>query len=160
MDSKERKRLFEKHKVTPDDLVNHLFLPKRLPQSEEPHLQNIETAILEYLNLTSVVTLDHLNLSSIRETLESWVAFDSGDTNGISPVIQIVPKDGMSDRLYKVLESESRTKKFTVFKRDELCGEPYYYCQSRRRIHEFVTLAFPGYAFGNCELTLIEKLVF
>ncbi len=71
------------------------------------------------------------------------------DTNGISPVIQVVPKEGMSDELYKVLESESRSKKFTVFKRSELCGEPYYYCQSRRRIHEFVTLADPGYAFGS-----------
>lgn len=83
-------------------------------------------------------TLDFNTMIPHRKELVETV-FDK------SALLQVMPLHGKKNELYHVLLNSSKTNHFTVYRKSDLCGPPFFYCDSTR-IHDFLLLADPGWA--------------
>lgn len=131
-------------------------------------VRNVDTIIgylimrLKQLKLyheTNLIILSDHGMSEISDLrvieLNDFLPRNYYSMYGASPIWNIIPKKGLEDKVYQILLHESKTRNYTVYRKDQV---PYeYHYSAHRRILPLVIVADDGYDIVDTKINLDEE---
>lgn len=114
-------------------------------------------AVNLYHEINLIILSDH-GMSEVDELrvieLNEFIPRDYYSMYGASPIWNIIPKKGLEEKVYQILLNESKTRNYTVFRKDQV---PYeYHYSTHRRILPLVIVADDGYDIIDTKNNLDE----